>query len=93
MNKDLLSPLIGLCIVSVFVIYGTVTWFQLDDSIDYSILHNLIMTNQTFVDEMDCKKVLLTLGAVKNIISPTQQNEVNQLVIDFENLKVEKNCK
>ena len=93
MNKEYVMPIIGLCVVSIFAIYGTITLFQLDNSIDFSILHNQIMTNQTFVDEMDCKKVLLSLDAVKNIISPTQQNEVNQLVIDFENLKQEKNCK
>ena len=93
MNKDYVMPIIGLCIVSIFAIYGTITLFQLNSSVDFSILHNQIMTNQTFVDEMDCKNVLLSLGAVKNIISPTQQDEVNQLIIDFENLKQEKNCK
>jgi hypothetical protein len=51
------------------------------------------MTNQTFVDSMNCETIIITKNALDVTLSPTQQDEVNQLKIDFKRLYEEKECK
>ena len=72
-----------------FIVYN---YYTLDSAIDYSILHNKIMTNQTFVDEMTCAKVITTKNTLILLRSLSQQNEVEQLKIDFDRLYKEKGC-
>ena len=83
-----------ICLVSMvgILLFGINIWFQIDESIDFGILHQQIMTNQTFVDEMDCEKVILTRNVLERINSPTQQNEVIILRVHFDQLIIDKKC-
>jgi len=92
-NRSLyLLPVLALVAMVGIALYGINLWYQIDDSIDFSILHEQIMTNQTFVDQMDCNKVILTHNVLDSIRSPTQQDEVIQLRADFDQLIIDKNC-
>jgi hypothetical protein len=64
-------------------------WYTIDDNLDYEFLHDQIMTNQTFVDNMGCRKIILTDNALHRIISPEKQDQVDILKADFEKLRAE----
>lgn len=82
-----------LCIVTATILgVGIYIWFGLDSSMDFNILHNQIMTNQTFVDSLDCEKIIIIKNSLDLALSPTQQDEINQLKIDFKRLAEEKEC-
>lgn len=92
MNPDYKMPIIGFISMAGVLGLGIFLWYTIDTSTDLSILHNQIMNNQTFVDEMPCKKIILTQKTLQLMISPTQQDMVEQLKIDFDKLYEEKGC-
>ena len=54
---------------------GIWIYYNVDSAIDYNILHNAIMTNQTYVDELTCDKIQESRQILPLVTSPTQQNE------------------
>lgn len=92
MNPDYKIPVIGFILMTGLLGFGIFLWYAIDTSTDLSILHNQIMNNQTFVDEMPCKKITLTQETLRLMISPTQQDMVEQLKIDFDKLYENKKC-
>ena len=92
MDKSLLIIFVTIMIVAGLLGYLGYTFYALDDAIDYNILHEQIMMNQTFVDSLDCEEIIPTMKALKMIISPNQQDEVEQLKEDFKRLSEEKRC-
>ena len=71
---------------------GLYIWFELDSQVDISFIHDQIISNQTFVDSLDCEKITITLNALDQMISPTQQADIVIVQEDFMKLKLEKNC-
>lgn len=85
-------PLVAIGISGSVLAFGLYLNDRIDSAIDYDILHQQIMTNQTFVDEMDCDKVILTHDILDQVNSPNQQDEVIQLRADFDQLIIDKKC-
>lgn len=82
------------CVITAFLFgLGFLLYYSLDDALDFNILHNQIINNQTFVDEMPCSKIIQTRNTLPYIHSPKQQEVVEQLKIDFDRLYEEKGCK
>lgn len=94
LNMDRPFKLLLVFLISslIFLGFGIYIYYGLDSAIDYNILHEQIMTNQTFVDEMTCDKIILTRDILPFTTSPTQQDEIEQLKIDFERLYQQKGC-
>ena len=80
------------CLSIGFLGFGIFLWFSIDSAIDYDILNNQIKTNQTFVDTLDCEKIQLGINHLNFVLSPTQQDEVNELKENFKKLSREKRC-
>ena len=91
-NRVYILPVIALLGMFGILLFGINLWYQIDESIDFSILHKQIMTNQTFVDEMDCNKVILTRNVLNQVNSPTQQDEVIILRVHFDQIAIDKKC-
>lgn len=91
-RSSYLIPVIAIVAMIGITFYGINLWYQIDDSIDFSILHEQIMTNQTFVDEMSCEKVILSSSVLNQLNSPRQQDVVIQLRADFDKLIIDKKC-
>lgn len=88
-----IKPMILMFIIILgFMGFGIYIWWSLDDAIDPNILHNQIMTNQTYVDNLSCDKISLTKNTLSMTWSLRQQNEIEQLKVDFDRLYKEKNC-
>lgn len=92
MDESTKSILSAFVFVTGMAIFGTWLWFQIDGAVDYNIIHVQIMTNQTYVDEMPCEKITTTRKLLSQLYSPTQQDEVEQLKIDFKELDELKHC-
>jgi len=91
-KSSYLIPVIALVAMIGITLYGINLWFQIDDSIDFNILHEQIMTNQTFVDEMSCEKIILSSSVLNQLNSPRQQDVVIELRADFDQLIIDKKC-
>lgn len=74
------------------LVMGVYLFYATDSTIDYSIVTNLIRTNATYVEEIDCEKIDLTINLLQITVSPTQQDEVKELLIEMENLHELKRC-
>ena len=85
-------PLIAIGMLVGLTVYGIYSWYELDSAIDFDILNNQFATNQTFIDSLDCEKIILSINTLNMFISPTQQDEVKQLQKNFEDVKVQKGC-
>jgi len=85
-------PLIAIGMLVGLTVYGIYSWYELDSAIDFDILNNQFATNQTFIDSLDCEKIILSINTLNMLISPTQQDEVKQLQKNFEDVKVQKGC-
>ena len=76
----------------IMIIFGVYLLYAVDSVIDYDILNEQFATNQTFVDSLDCEKIILSINALEPLFSPMQQDEVKQLLQNFRQVKLEKEC-
>jgi len=91
-RRWLALPILAIGLALTMLVIGTTLNERIDESIDYSILHEQIISNQTFVDLMTCDDVKFQKALVEQINSPNQQDEVLQLRSDYKKLLSDKRC-
>ena len=83
---------IGFIFALAMLGFGIYIWYGVDSAIDYDILNEQFRTNQTFVDTLECDKIELAIATLPQVMSPTQQDEVEELLGHFKDVYIEKNC-